>query len=191
MQCLFNPPNPGPLANARKDPTQLFGWRTSMALLGLGALNLGTSRRGRKKKKKGRKGLKTSVCSVFNPQSSTSTYQPSQRRANQQSHLAPRNLPPHPTPLNFFQFLPLTTFTMVYPSTGSAKVDGVVENIAAHAPSKPTGVDLYSRFALAGAICCSVTHGALTPVDVYVESSQLPRVCLHTHGWKGNLPGPL
>lgn len=50
---------------------------------------------------------------------------------------------------------------------------------AAPAPSAPaapqqqqqqaaplTGIDLYSRFALAGAIGCSVTHGALTPVDV-------------------------
>lgn len=37
-----------------------------------------------------------------------------------------------------------------------------------------SGVQLYSRFALAGAICCSVTHGALTPVDVYVPNS-LPR----------------
>ena len=33
-----------------------------------------------------------------------------------------------------------------------------------------TGLQLYSRFALAGAVCCSVTHGALTPVDVYVPS---------------------
>lgn len=33
-----------------------------------------------------------------------------------------------------------------------------------------SGVALYSRFALAGAVCCSVTHGALTPVDVYVSS---------------------
>jgi hypothetical protein len=31
-----------------------------------------------------------------------------------------------------------------------------------------SGVQLYSRFAFAGAVCCSVTHGALTPVDVYV-----------------------
>jgi hypothetical protein len=31
-----------------------------------------------------------------------------------------------------------------------------------------SGLQLYSRFALAGAVCCSVTHGALTPVDVYV-----------------------
>jgi solute carrier family 25 phosphate transporter 3 len=31
---------------------------------------------------------------------------------------------------------------------------------------KPTGVDLYARFALAGALGCAITHGALTPVDV-------------------------
>jgi len=36
-----------------------------------------------------------------------------------------------------------------------------------------TGVQLYSRFALAGAICCSVTHGALTPVDVVKTRIQL------------------
>lgn len=34
--------------------------------------------------------------------------------------------------------------------------------------SPPEGFDLYSRFALAGAIGCSFTHGAFTPVDVYV-----------------------
>ncbi|ROW06505.1 hypothetical protein VMCG_04273 [Cytospora schulzeri] len=58
-------------------------------------------------------------------------------------------------------------------STGSVKVDAAVQTAAAHAPSKPTGVDLYSRFALAGAICCSVTHGALTPVDVVKTRIQL------------------
>jgi solute carrier family 25 phosphate transporter 3 len=36
-----------------------------------------------------------------------------------------------------------------------------------------SGVQLYSRFALAGAVCCSVTHGALTPVDVYVLTGPL------------------
>ncbi len=51
-------------------------------------------------------------------------------------------------------------------STGSTKVDAVVQTIAANTPEKLSGVALYSRFALAGAICCSVTHGALTPVDV-------------------------
>lgn len=34
---------------------------------------------------------------------------------------------------------------------------------------KPEGIDLYSRFALAGALGCSVTHGAFTPVDVCVH----------------------
>lgn len=49
------------------------------------------------------------------------------------------------------------------------KVDAVVEKAkeAAGAPQM-SAANLYARFALAGAICCSVTHGALTPVDVYV-----------------------
>jgi solute carrier family 25 phosphate transporter 3 len=51
-------------------------------------------------------------------------------------------------------------------STGSTKVDAIKENIKAAAPQNLSGLDLYSRFALAGAVCCSVTHGALTPVDV-------------------------
>jgi solute carrier family 25 phosphate transporter 3 len=38
---------------------------------------------------------------------------------------------------------------------------------------KLSGVGLYSRFALAGAICCSVTHGGLTPVDVVKTRIQL------------------
>jgi len=40
-------------------------------------------------------------------------------------------------------------------------------------PQKKTGIDLYSRFAFAGAVCCSVTHGALTPVDVVKTRIQL------------------
>ncbi|KAL2116926.1 hypothetical protein VTJ04DRAFT_9094 [Mycothermus thermophilus] len=39
-----------------------------------------------------------------------------------------------------------------------------------------SGVQLYSRFALAGAVCCSVTHGALTPVDVVKTRIQLDPV---------------
>ncbi|KFY42927.1 hypothetical protein V494_02175 [Pseudogymnoascus sp. VKM F-4513 (FW-928)] len=38
---------------------------------------------------------------------------------------------------------------------------------------KPEGIDLYSRFALAGALGCSVTHGAFTPVDVVKTRIQL------------------
>lgn len=41
---------------------------------------------------------------------------------------------------------------------------------------KLSGVALYSRFALAGAVCCSVTHGALTPVDVVKTRIQLDPV---------------
>lgn len=46
----------------------------------------------------------------------------------------------------------------------------------ATAQKKPEGLDLYSRFALGGALGCSVTHGAFTPVDVYiVASASAPR----------------
>jgi len=58
-------------------------------------------------------------------------------------------------------------------STGSSKVDAVVQQVAAKTPEKLSGVALYSRFALAGAICCSVTHGSLTPVDVVKTRIQL------------------
>ncbi|KAK5660881.1 hypothetical protein OQA88_12252 [Cercophora sp. LCS_1] len=48
--------------------------------------------------------------------------------------------------------------------------------IAAAAKTQPTGLDLYSRFAFAGALCCSITHGALTPVDVVKTRIQLDPV---------------
>ncbi|RSH81928.1 mitochondrial phosphate carrier protein [Apiotrichum porosum] len=44
---------------------------------------------------------------------------------------------------------------------------------ATEASAAPTGVDLYARFALAGALGCAVTHGALTPVDVVKTRIQL------------------
>ncbi|KAG0218853.1 mitochondrial carrier domain-containing protein [Mortierella sp. GBAus27b] len=37
----------------------------------------------------------------------------------------------------------------------------------------PTGFDLYSRFALAGAFSCGLTHGAVTPFDVVKTRIQL------------------
>ncbi|PKS05551.1 hypothetical protein jhhlp_008068 [Lomentospora prolificans] len=46
-----------------------------------------------------------------------------------------------------------------------------VKTEAVAAPSQ--GVALYSKFALAGALCCSITHGALTPVDVVKTRIQL------------------
>lgn len=42
------------------------------------------------------------------------------------------------------------------------------QKVVASETPKLSGVALYSRIAFAGAVCCSVTHGALTPVDVYV-----------------------
>ncbi|EFR01348.1 mitochondrial phosphate carrier protein [Nannizzia gypsea CBS 118893] len=39
--------------------------------------------------------------------------------------------------------------------------------------SKPEGIDLYARFALAGALGCSITHAAFTPVDVVKTRIQL------------------
>ncbi|CAL5866940.1 uncharacterized protein PFLUO_LOCUS1152 [Penicillium psychrofluorescens] len=35
------------------------------------------------------------------------------------------------------------------------------------------GLSLYSRFAFAGAVCCSITHGAVTPLDVVKTRTQL------------------
>jgi solute carrier family 25 phosphate transporter 3 len=58
-------------------------------------------------------------------------------------------------------------------STGSTKLDAVVQNIKAEEPGKLSGLSLYSRFAFAGAVCCSVTHGGLTPVDVVKTRIQL------------------
>ncbi|KAI9368692.1 mitochondrial phosphate carrier protein [Aspergillus egyptiacus] len=46
------------------------------------------------------------------------------------------------------------------------------------------GVGLYSRFALAGGICCSFTHAILTPVDVVKT-----RIQLDPSSYNGGLPG--
>ncbi|MCJ1429618.1 mitochondrial phosphate carrier protein [Sticta canariensis] len=61
-------------------------------------------------------------------------------------------------------------------STGSAKLDALVQKTSAQTPEKLSGLNLYSRFALAGAVCCSVTHGGLTPVDVVKTRIQLDPV---------------
>ncbi|KAL8969731.1 MAG: hypothetical protein Q9183_001860 [Haloplaca sp. 2 TL-2023] len=61
-------------------------------------------------------------------------------------------------------------------STGSSKLDAAKQVAAANTPEKLSGFALYSRFALAGAVCCSVTHGGLTPVDVVKTRIQLDPV---------------
>ncbi|KAJ4360331.1 mitochondrial phosphate carrier protein [Didymosphaeria variabile] len=58
-------------------------------------------------------------------------------------------------------------------STGSTKLDAIKATAAAAAPGAPKGLDLYSRFAFAGAVCCAVTHGGFTPVDVVKTRIQL------------------
>ena len=67
-------------------------------------------------------------------------------------------------------------------STGSVKLDAIKQTALAANPTTPKGFDLYSRFALAGAVCCSVTHGAFTPVDVYVFL-RLAAAHGHVNGW--------
>jgi len=61
-------------------------------------------------------------------------------------------------------------------STGSSKLDAAKAKLGAAATPAPTGLDLYSRFAFAGAVCCSITHGGLTPVDVVKTRMQLDPV---------------
>ncbi|CAI6336576.1 unnamed protein product [Periconia digitata] len=58
-------------------------------------------------------------------------------------------------------------------STGSVKLDALKNKALAADPTKPSGLDLYSRFAFAGAVCCAVTHGGFTPVDVVKTRIQL------------------
>jgi hypothetical protein len=67
----------------------------------------------------------------------------------------------------FYRSNVLTAFPIHAPA--ESKVGGV----GSISPAPPTGVDLYSRFAFAGAVCCSITHGALTPVDVVKTRIQL------------------
>ncbi|KAG2221955.1 hypothetical protein INT45_010479 [Circinella minor] len=60
----------------------------------------------------------------------------------------------------------------MFPSQTTLKNKFFIPSVAADKPA-PTGVDLYSRFAFAGAVCCAVTHGAMTPVDVVKTRMQL------------------
>ena len=39
--------------------------------------------------------------------------------------------------------------------------------------TSPQGADLLGRFALAGAVCCAITHGGATPIDVVKTRIQL------------------
>ncbi|KAI9247822.1 mitochondrial carrier domain-containing protein [Sporodiniella umbellata] len=59
----------------------------------------------------------------------------------------------------------------MFPSQQDLKKNFIVPSPANDAV--PTGANLYARFAIAGAICCAVTHGAMTPVDVVKTRMQL------------------
>ncbi|RMX94696.1 hypothetical protein D0867_13757, partial [Hortaea werneckii] len=62
-------------------------------------------------------------------------------------------------------------------STGSVNLDALKQKTEAKVePKKLSGAALYSRFAFAGAVCCSITHGGLTPVDVVKTRIQLDPV---------------
>ncbi|RKF80438.1 Mitochondrial phosphate carrier protein [Golovinomyces cichoracearum] len=61
-------------------------------------------------------------------------------------------------------------------SNSSAKINAAINEVTPSNSEKPTGIALYSRYALAGALCCSVTHGGLTPVDVVKTRIQLDPV---------------
>ncbi|KAL6242499.1 mitochondrial phosphate carrier protein [Rhinocladiella similis] len=65
-------------------------------------------------------------------------------------------------------------------STGSTKLDAAVQVAKANEPQKLSGFNLYGRFAFAGAVCCAVTHGGLTPVDVVKTRIQLDPVTYNT-----------
>lgn len=101
-------------------------------------------------------------------------FSPSPKTLNQQVvNLIPFTLSVQYLSLTSFFHFQLTLFARsvmaasVPPSsTGSTKLDAVVQTASAKTPEKLSGLALYSRFALAGAVCCSVTHGGLTPVDV-------------------------
>lgn len=59
----------------------------------------------------------------------------------------------------------------MFPSQQTLKKNFAIPSPAEEAPL--TGANLYGRFAFAGATCCAITHGAMTPVDVVKTRIQL------------------
>ncbi|KAI1124147.1 mitochondrial phosphate carrier protein [Nemania abortiva] len=52
--------------------------------------------------------------------------------------------------------------------------------------TKPNDLALYSRYALAGAVCCSFTHAILTPIDIVKTRIQVDPLA-YNHGISGGL----
>ncbi|KAI7884668.1 mitochondrial carrier [Lichtheimia hyalospora FSU 10163] len=61
----------------------------------------------------------------------------------------------------------------MFPSQTTLKKNFFIPSPAADSAPAPTGANLYARFAFAGAVCCAITHGAMTPVDVVKTRMQL------------------
>ncbi|KAI8384660.1 mitochondrial carrier domain-containing protein [Radiomyces spectabilis] len=61
----------------------------------------------------------------------------------------------------------------MFPSQESLKKTFYIPSPGAADAAAPTGAALYARFAFAGALCCAITHGAMTPVDVVKTRIQL------------------
>ncbi|KAK2808334.1 mitochondrial phosphate carrier protein, partial [Arthroderma sp. PD_2] len=61
-------------------------------------------------------------------------------------------------------------------ASAGSKLSDALPTPVTPASQKMSSLDLYARFAFAGAVCCSVTHGALTPVDVVKTKIQLDPV---------------
>ncbi|KAK6819995.1 hypothetical protein RU639_007107 [Aspergillus parasiticus] len=86
--------------------------------------------------------------------------------------------PPSPTSFCFFlvYYSPLHHSTVLSYHTDKMSATTAAPVEAKTEPQKLSGLNLYSRFAFAGAVCCSVTHGGLTPVDVVKTRIQLDPV---------------
>ena len=81
--------------------------------------------------------------------------------------------------------MPLIGFSGVASSSGLGLFGALKSSVAASASASgdgkimgqgPFGPKYYLQGALAGGICCSITHGALTPVDVVKTRIQLDPV---------------
>lgn len=75
--------------------------------------------------------------------------------------------------LPFYSLLRLLFTTNMFPSQSTLKKNFYIPSVAADSAPAPTGANLYARFAFAGAVCCAITHGAMTPVDVVKTRMQL------------------
>ncbi|KAI0191058.1 mitochondrial phosphate carrier protein [Astrocystis sublimbata] len=79
---------------------------------------------------------------------------------------------------------PPMSSTSLVPAAELPRLDPVPS--VAQAVTKPSEVGLYSRYAAAGAVCCSFTHAILTPVDIVKTRIQIePQV--YNRGLSGGL----